>query len=158
MISIPITDSGQVVLLSVGLCMGKGTPVRGSMPSGGYRRGALPCKREFSMTKLLPFQREFISRRLRIPAVRHSGYQWAEEHWVRSWHSGSGSNPRCLTPGDSLHQFQGKEYILGAASLEQARLTYSFIRAELWNLRVRTRWIDSTTRLGAITTRPVTPS
>ena len=35
---------------------------------------------------------------------------------------------RCMTPGDSLHQ-PGKEYILGAATLEQARLTYSFIRA-----------------------------
>ena len=34
---------------------------------------------------------------------------------------------RCLTPGDVLHQ-PGKEYILGAVSMEQARLTYGFIR------------------------------
>ena len=54
---------------------------------------------------------------------------------------------RCLTPGDPLHQ-PGKEYILGAASLDQARLTYAFIRAEL-EPRGGYRWIDSATRLGA---------
>ena len=31
---------------------------------------------------------------------------------------------RAMTPGDVLHQ-PGKEYILGAASIEQARLTYA---------------------------------
>ena len=54
---------------------------------------------------------------------------------------------RCLTPGDPLHQ-PGKEYILGAASLPQARLTYAMIRAEL-EPRGGYRWIDSATRLGA---------
>ena len=54
---------------------------------------------------------------------------------------------RCLTPGDVLHQ-PGKEYILGAASIEQARLTYQFIRSEL-EPTGEYRWIDSTTRLGA---------
>ena len=54
---------------------------------------------------------------------------------------------RAMTPGDKLHQ-PGKEYILGAASLEQARMTYAFIRAEL-EPRGGYRWIDSTTRLGA---------
>ena len=54
---------------------------------------------------------------------------------------------RCMTPGDSLHQ-PGKEYILGAASLEQARLTYNFIREALEPTGAY-RWIDSTTRLGA---------
>ena len=54
---------------------------------------------------------------------------------------------RCLTPGDALHQ-PGKEYILGAASIEQARLTYAFIRAEL-EPTGEYRWIDSATRLGA---------
>ena len=54
---------------------------------------------------------------------------------------------RCMTPGDVLHQ-PGREYILGAASLEQARLTYGFIRAEL-EPRGGYRWIDSATRLGA---------
>ena len=54
---------------------------------------------------------------------------------------------RCLTPGDSLHQ-PGKEYILGASSLDQARMTYAFIRAAL-EPTGEYRWIDSTTRLGA---------
>ena len=54
---------------------------------------------------------------------------------------------RCLTPGDVLHQ-PGKEYILGAASIEQARLTYQFIRSEL-EPTGEYRWIDSATRLGA---------
>ena len=54
---------------------------------------------------------------------------------------------RAMTPGDSLHQ-HGKEYILAAASLEQARLTYAFIREAL-EPTGQYRWIDSTTRLGA---------
>ena len=54
---------------------------------------------------------------------------------------------RCMTPGDPLHQ-PGKEYILGAASLEQARLTYQYIRQALEPLGGY-RWIDSATRLGA---------
>ena len=53
---------------------------------------------------------------------------------------------RCLTPGDVLHQ-PGKEYILGAASLSQARLTYGFIRADL-EPSGEYRFIDSVTRLG----------
>ena len=53
---------------------------------------------------------------------------------------------RCLTPGDALNQ-PGKEYILGAASLSQARLTYGFIRAEL-EPSGEYRFIDSVTRLG----------
>ena len=52
-----------------------------------------------------------------------------------------------MTPGDPLHQ-PGKEYILAAASLEQARLTYAFIREAL-EPTGQYRWIDSTTRLGA---------
>ena len=52
-----------------------------------------------------------------------------------------------MTPGDPLHQ-PGKEYILGAASLDQARMTYAFIRAAL-EPTGEYRWIDSTTRLGA---------
>ena len=37
---------------------------------------------------------------------------------------------RCLSPGDPMHE-SGKEYILVASSLEQARIVYSFVRAEL---------------------------
>ena len=54
---------------------------------------------------------------------------------------------RCLTPGDPLHQ-PGMEYILGAASLEQARMTYQFVRLAFGD-DPDYRWIDSTTRLGA---------
>ena len=61
---------------------------------------------------------------------------------------------RCMTPGDVLHE-SGKEYILGAASLEQARLTYQFIRAELEKVvdgdgKCAYRFSDSTTRLGIV--------
>ena len=54
---------------------------------------------------------------------------------------------RCLTPGDVLNQ-PGKEYVLGAATLGQARLTYSFIKAALEPTGAY-RWIDTATRLGA---------
>ena len=54
---------------------------------------------------------------------------------------------RCMTPGDPLFQ-AGKTYVLAAASLEQSRLTYAFIREELEHTG-EYRWIDSTTRLGA---------
>ena len=54
---------------------------------------------------------------------------------------------RCLTPGDTLHQ-PGKEYILGAASLEQARLTFGYLREWMDDGLNRYRFIDSTTRLG----------
>ncbi len=56
-----------------------------------------------------------------------------------------------LTPGDPLHQ-PGKEYILGASSLEQARMTYAYVRNAL-EPEGTYRWIDSATRLGA-THRP----
>ena len=55
---------------------------------------------------------------------------------------------RCMTPGDPLHQPQGKEYILGASTLEQCRMTYAFIREALEH-DPDYRWIDSATRLGA---------
>ena len=53
---------------------------------------------------------------------------------------------RCLTPGDELHQ-AGKEYLLVASSLEQARCTYGFIRESL-EATQEYRWLDSTTRVG----------
>ena len=54
---------------------------------------------------------------------------------------------RCMTPGDVLHR-PGKEYILGAASLEQARMTYGFIKDALQD-NPEYRWIDGATKLGA---------
>ena len=53
---------------------------------------------------------------------------------------------RCLTPGDSLF-VSGAEYILCAASLEQARLCFRFIRANLESTG-EYRWLDSTTKVG----------
>ena len=58
---------------------------------------------------------------------------------------------RCLTPGDDLY-VKGAEYLLCAASIEQARLCYRFIRAELEG-DTEYRLVDSTTRLG-ITHKP----
>ena len=93
--------------------------------------------------ELLPFQREFLA------AVDSPAYDTEALSGPR----GLGKSAlaahvleRCLTPGDSLHQ-PGKEYILGAASLEQARLTYSFLREWLEPCG-QYRFIDGTTRLG----------
>ena len=52
-----------------------------------------------------------------------------------------------LTPGHPLNR-PGKEYILGAASLEQARLTYAVVR-QILEPSGEFRWLDSATRLGA---------
>ena len=53
---------------------------------------------------------------------------------------------RCLTPSDSLH-IPGNEYLLCAASIEQARLCYQFVRADL-EPTGEYKFIDSATRLG----------
>ena len=55
---------------------------------------------------------------------------------------------RCLTPGDEWHQ-PGAEYLLCAASIEQARLCYRPIRAAL-EPTGQYRFIDSVTRLGIV--------
>ena len=94
--------------------------------------------------KLLPFQRQFLA------AVANPKYDVV----VLSGPRGLGKTflagkvlEHCMTPGDPLHQ-PGKEFILGAASLEQCRLTYAFIREALEETNAY-RWIDSATRLGA---------
>ena len=71
---------------------------------------------------------------LSIP--RGNGKSWLAAHLLT----------RCLTPGDRLHQ-AGKEYLLCAGSIEQARLCYRFIRSAL-EATGEYRFIDSTTRLG----------
>ena len=53
---------------------------------------------------------------------------------------------RAMTPGDPLH-VAGSEYLLCAGSIEQARLCYRFIRAEL-EPTGHYRWLDSSTRIG----------
>ena len=55
-----------------------------------------------------------------------------------------------MTPGDSLF-VHGAEYLLGAAALEQARLTYRFIRENLEPLGGY-RFTDNITRVGVLHT------
>ena len=97
------------------------------------------------MTKLRGFQKDFI-RHVMDPTIdtaalslpRGNGKSFLAGHVLS----------RCLTPGDRLNK-PGAEYILGAASLEQARMTYQFIRAAL-EPSGEYRWNESTTRLGAV--------
>ena len=53
---------------------------------------------------------------------------------------------RCLTPGDRLH-VRGAEYLLGAASLAQARLCFRFVR-EWLEPTGEYRFMDSAQRIG----------
>ena len=98
--------------------------------------------------KLRPFQQQFIrgalapgidTAALSIP--RGNGKSWLAAHLLT----------RALTPGDELH-VPGAEYLLLAASLEQARLTFRFTRADL-EPRGGYRFIDSVTRIG-VTHKP----
>ena len=94
--------------------------------------------------KLLPFQKKFLKavENPKYDTVVISGPRTLGKTFIAAQ-----VLIRCMTPGDSLHQ-PGKEYILGAATLEQARFTYSSIREAL-EPTGEYRWIDSTTRLGA---------
>ena len=95
------------------------------------------------MVELRPFQRTFI-RHATAPGIdtaalslpRGNGKSWLAAHLLT----------RCLTPGDDLHD-PGAEYLLCAASIEQARLVYRFVRADLEPMGGY-RFIDSTTRIG----------
>ena len=92
---------------------------------------------------LLPFQTKFLARalapRIKTAALsipRGNGKSFLAGHILT----------KCLTPGDDLFE-AGAEYLLGAASLEQARNTFRFIRAEL-EPRGGYRFLDSATRIG----------
>ena len=94
--------------------------------------------------KLRPFQRTFLQNAL-DPEVDTA---------VLSLPRGNGKSflaarvlTRCLTPGDPLH-VTGSEYLLCAASIEQARLCFRFVRADL-EPTGRYRFMDSTTRISA---------
>ena len=93
--------------------------------------------------KLRPFQKRFLhgafdptvdTACLSLP--RGNGKSWLAAHILT----------RCLTPGDDLH-VPGAEYLLCAASLEQARLSYLFSRADL-EPTGEYRFLDSVTRIG----------
>ena len=93
--------------------------------------------------QLRVFQKQFVRRAL-APGIdvaalsipRGNGKSWLAAHLLT----------RCLTPGDALH-VPGSEYLLCAASIEQARLVYRFIRAELEPMGGYSL-IDSSTRIG----------
>ena len=102
----------------------------------------------FAMLELRPFQRRFLKGAL-APGVdvaalslpRGNGKTWLAAHILE----------RCLTPGDRLFQ-EGAEYILCAASIEQARLCFRFIRESL-ETNDEYRFVDSVQRIG-ITHKP----
>ena len=93
--------------------------------------------------KLRPFQQRFIRGALApgidtaaLSLARGNGKSWLAAHILT----------RCLTPGDELH-VAGAEYLLCAASLEQARLSYLFSRSDL-EPTGEYRFLDSVTRIG----------
>ena len=92
---------------------------------------------------LRPFQKRFVRGAL-APGVdvgalsipRGNGKSWLAAHLLE----------RGLTPGDPLH-VPGAEYILCAASLEQARLCFRFVRAAL-EPRGGYTFVDASNRIG----------
>lgn len=94
--------------------------------------------------KLAGFQKQFLTRALApgldtaaLSIPRGNGKSWLAAHILT----------RCLTPGDELH-VPGAEYLLCAASIEQARIVFRFSRADLEPVGGY-RFMDSTTRIGA---------
>ena len=103
-------------------------PLPGSLLSDPHTiLGLFSVKGILMNEQLRAFQKQFIRGAL-APGIdvaalsipRGNGKSWLAAHLLT----------RCLTPGDSLH-VAGAEYLLCAASIEQARLVYRFIRAEL---------------------------
>ena len=97
------------------------------------------------MIALRPFQKRFVAKAtapgidtacLGIP--RGNGKSWLAAHLLE----------RALTPGDKLH-VEGAEYLLCAASIEQARIVFRFVRQAIEGTN-RYRFIDSVTRLGIV--------
>ena len=93
--------------------------------------------------KLRTFQKQFLHRSLAaatdtaaLSIPRGNGKSWLAARILT----------RCLTPGDQLH-VPGAEYLLCAASIEQARLVFRFVRADL-EPTGRYRFLDSATRIG----------
>ena len=93
--------------------------------------------------KLREFQRRFVREALRpeidtaaLSIPRGNGKSFLAAHLLE----------RALTPGDKLH-VEGAEYLLCAASIEQARIVFRFVRANIEGSN-EYRFIDSTTRIG----------
>ena len=99
------------------------------------------------MVTLRPFQLRFLTAALApkidtaaLSIPRGDGKTWLAAHVLA----------RCLTPGDPLH-VPGAEYLLVSGSVEQARLCFRFVRAELEPTGAY-RWLDSLSRI-AVTHR-----
>ena len=92
---------------------------------------------------LRPFQQRFIKGAF-APGIDTAALSLPRGNG-KSWLGGN-ILAGCLTPGNPMHE-PGKEYLLLAASLEQARITYGFIRDEL-EATGEYRWLDSSTRVG----------
>ena len=97
---------------------------------------------------LRPFQRRFVTAALRpgvdtaaLSIPRGNGKSWLAAHILT----------RCLTPGDPLN-VPAAEYLLAAASIEQARLVYRFVRDAL-EPAGDYRFLDSAMRIG-VTHKP----
>ena len=97
---------------------------------------------------LRPFQREFIAAlesdaydEVCLSLPRGAGKSWLSAHILA----------RCLSQDDRLN-VPGAEYQLCAASLDQARIIFRFLRAALdrppW--QDRWRWQDSSTKIGVV--------
>ena len=93
--------------------------------------------------KLRPFQKRFVREAFKphvdtaVLSLPRAGGKSALGGWIMA---------RAMTPGDPLHE-PGKEYVLVASSLEQARIVFGFVRAELEG-REGYRYLDSVTRIG----------
>ena len=96
---------------------------------------------------LRPFQRRFLRAALAPGIVDTSALSMARRGNGKSWLAAHVLT-RCLTPGDPLWA-PGKEFLLGAGSIEQARIVFQFVRADL-EPTGEYRFIDSTTRLGIV--------
>ncbi len=96
-----------------------------------------------SGVRLLPFQRTFEA------AAMNPAYDVAAMSGPRGLSKtflAARVLTRCMTPGDPFHE-SGAEYILIAASIDQARLCYGFIRPALEPMG-GFRFLDSAQRIG----------
>ena len=113
------------------------------MRTGPSDNGICAASRGPVAPSLRPFQRQFLRRAL-APGIdtaalslpRGNGKSWLAAHVLT----------RALTPGDPLH-VAGTEYLLCAASIEQARLCFRFVRSNL-EATGEYRFLDSSTRIG----------
>ena len=99
--------------------------------------------------KLRKFQKDFLKGAL-TPGIDLAAMSLPRANG-KSWLAGYILS-RCLTPKDRLH-VAGAEYLLCAASIEQARIVYRFVRSAL-EPTGEYRFLDATNRVGV--THPAT--